>query len=50
MPFLRNGIAQVAVLVENLDEAVEQYWKLFGIGGWHFYTYGRPLVKETGSA
>jgi methylmalonyl-CoA/ethylmalonyl-CoA epimerase len=46
LPFLDNGIAQVALVVENLEEAVENYWKLFGIGNWQFYTYGRPLVKR----
>ena len=45
LPFFEKGIAQVAILVEDLDEAVENYWKLFGIGDWHFYTYGKPLVK-----
>jgi methylmalonyl-CoA/ethylmalonyl-CoA epimerase len=45
LPFLANGIAQVAIIVENLETAVENYWKLFGIGNWHFYTYGKPLVK-----
>ena len=45
LPFLKNGIAQVAILVESLEEAVENYWKLFGIDDWQFYTYGRPLVK-----
>mgnify|MGYP001102071277 CR=1 FL=1 len=46
LPFLQNGIAQVAIIVPNLEEAVENYWKLFRIGDWHFYTYGRPLVKS----
>ena len=46
LPFLQNGIAQVAILVEDLEKTVENYWHLFGIGPWHFYTYGRPLVKE----
>jgi hypothetical protein len=46
LPFLRDGIAQVCLIVENLDEAVESYWKLFGIGPWHFYTYGKPLVRK----
>jgi methylmalonyl-CoA/ethylmalonyl-CoA epimerase len=46
LPFLENGIAQVALVVEDLDQAVENYWRLFGIGPWHIYTYGRPLVKE----
>ncbi|HEU4745404.1 MAG TPA: VOC family protein [Anaerolineales bacterium] len=46
LPFLQNGIAQVAILVKDLDKTVENYWTLFGIGPWHFYTYGQPLVKE----
>ncbi len=45
LPFLNKGIAQVAIIVENLEKAVENYWQLFGIGNWHFYTYGKPLVK-----
>lgn len=46
LPFVKNGIAQVAILVQDLDRTVENYWRMFGIGPWHFYTYGRPLVKE----
>jgi methylmalonyl-CoA/ethylmalonyl-CoA epimerase len=46
LPFLDKGIAQVALVVEDLDKTVEQYWKHFGIGPWHFYTYGKPLVKQ----
>jgi len=46
LPFLKNGVAQVALIVEDLDKAVESYWKLFGIGPWHIYTYGKPLVKR----
>lgn len=46
LPFFDKGIAQVAIIVENLEKAVENYWKLFGVGNWHFYTYGNPLVKR----
>ena len=46
LSFLNKGIAQVAILVPNLEAAVENYWKLFGIGDWHFYTYGKPLVQQ----
>jgi catechol 2,3-dioxygenase-like lactoylglutathione lyase family enzyme len=46
LPFLQNGIAQVAVVVRDLDRAVENYWHVFGIGPWHFYTYARPLVRQ----
>jgi len=46
LPFLKNGIAQIAFVVKDLDATVEAYWKYFGIGPWHFYTYGAPLVKQ----
>ena len=46
LPFLKDGIAQVAILVQDLDKTVENYWALFGIGPWHFYTYGKPLVRQ----
>ncbi len=46
LPFLKDGIAQIAIIVEDLDQAVEQYWKVFGIGPWHIYTYGSPLLKS----
>jgi catechol 2,3-dioxygenase-like lactoylglutathione lyase family enzyme len=46
LPFLDNGIAQMALVVEDLDRTVENYWRYFGIGPWHFYTYCRPLVKD----
>lgn len=45
LPFLNDGVAQVAIIVPNLEKAIETYWKLFGIGPWHIYTYGKPLVK-----
>jgi methylmalonyl-CoA/ethylmalonyl-CoA epimerase len=46
LPFLENGIAQVAIIVKDLDAAVEDYWRTFGIGPWQFYTYKRPLVSH----
>jgi len=46
LPFLKNGIAQIAFVVKDLEETVKNYWKYFGIGPWHFYTYGDPLVKR----
>jgi 4-hydroxyphenylpyruvate dioxygenase-like putative hemolysin len=45
-PFPIDNIAQVCVIVPDLDRAVENYWKVFGIGPWKFYTYGKPLVKR----
>jgi catechol 2,3-dioxygenase-like lactoylglutathione lyase family enzyme len=46
LPYLRNGIAQVGLVVQDLDRTVECYWKQFGIGPWHIYTYGKPLVAH----
>jgi len=46
LPFLESGVAQVALIVEDLEKTVESYWKLFGIGPWRFYTYDKPLVKR----
>jgi methylmalonyl-CoA/ethylmalonyl-CoA epimerase len=45
LPFLKQGVAQVAILVPDLDAAVKAYWEDFGVGPWHIYTYGKPLVK-----
>lgn len=46
VPFLKNGIGQIAVVVEDIDKAVEAYWKILGIGPWRIYTYGKPMLKE----
>ena len=42
---LDNGIAQIAIVVEDLDQTVKNYWEVFGIGPWDFYTYQRPLLN-----
>ena len=39
-------IHQVALVVEDLDEAVRRYWTLCGVGPWRIYTYQPPLVKD----
>ena len=46
LPFLNNGIAQIAWLVPDLEATVTAYHERFGVGPWHFYTYGPPLVKK----
>jgi methylmalonyl-CoA/ethylmalonyl-CoA epimerase len=35
-----NAINQVAVVVRDLDAAMERYWTELGIGPWDVYTYG----------
>lgn len=42
---LKQGISQIALVVEDLDKTVQNYWETFGIGPWHFYTYQRPLLR-----
>lgn len=46
LPFLSNGVAQIAWVVEDLDTTVQNYHRRFGVGPWHFYTYGPPLVNR----
>ena len=46
LPFLRNGVAQIAFVVEDLDRTVKNYYHLFGIGPWTFYTYEKPFVPH----
>ena len=46
LPFLDNSVAQIAFVVEDLDLTVENYYKIFGIEPWHFYTYQKPFVPR----
>ena len=46
LSFLDRGVAQVALVVEDLDRTAEAYWHRFGIGPWHFYTYQKPFVAR----
>ena len=41
-----KDVAQICILVPDIEKAVEIWWKKFGIGPWHLYTYGKPLVKR----
>ena len=41
-----TNIAQIALVVKDLDAAVRAWSDRFGVGPWHFYTYGKPLVKR----
>jgi catechol 2,3-dioxygenase-like lactoylglutathione lyase family enzyme len=46
LSFLQGGIEQVALIVEDLEQAVARYWDLLGVGPWTMYTYGKPLLKS----
>ncbi len=40
-------IAQIALVVHDLQQALETYWKVLGIGPWSIYTYAPPALRET---
>jgi methylmalonyl-CoA/ethylmalonyl-CoA epimerase len=46
LPFLDGGVAQIAFVVSDIEAAVEDYYRTFGVGGWAFYTYQRPFVQR----
>lgn len=46
LPFLKKGVVQIAFIVKDLHETIENYYKYFGIAPWHIYIYGKPLVKK----
>jgi methylmalonyl-CoA/ethylmalonyl-CoA epimerase len=39
-------VAQICIIVPDIEKAVKTYWERFGVGPWHFYTYGKPLVRR----
>jgi hypothetical protein len=39
-------IAQICLVVPDIEEATRNFQERFGVGPWHFYTYGKPLVKR----
>jgi hypothetical protein len=45
-PFLAPPFKQIAMVVENLDDAVRRWSELFGIGPWTAYRLEPPLLKE----
>jgi methylmalonyl-CoA/ethylmalonyl-CoA epimerase len=45
LPFLAQGVTQVAWVVEDLDKAVEMHHRFFGTGPWHYYLYDRSLLS-----
>ncbi len=41
-----GSIDQVAVVVRDLDAAMERYWTRLGIGPWDVYTYGPHRMSQ----
>lgn len=40
-------IVQIGIVVEDLEKAMEKYWKIFGIGPWDIRTVSPPLLEST---
>jgi hypothetical protein len=41
-----KSITQVAIVVKDLQEAMENYWNILGIGPWKVYMWEAPLVYD----
>ena len=46
LPYLQDGVYQVAILVPDLMEAIKHYYEDWGVGPWKIFTYGKPLCSE----
>jgi hypothetical protein len=45
-PIKLGEITQVGLVVKDLQESMERYWKLLGIGPWNIYTYAPPMLRD----
>jgi len=45
-PIKLGDVIQVGLVVKDLRESMERYWKLLGIGPWNIYTYAPPMLRE----
>ncbi len=41
----RIAISQVGMVVKELDAAMENYWRIAGIGPWNVFTTGAPPLR-----
>lgn len=42
----KKGITQIGILVRDVQEAVEQFWEILGIGPWSIYTFTKDTVEN----
>lgn len=45
LPFLKNGVWQIGIVVENLDKTLSMYWEVCGVGPWQIFTYQKPFAR-----
>ncbi len=41
-----TNVAQVAILVPDLEKAMRNFWERFGVGPWSVYTYDHEFVPR----
>lgn len=41
-----TNVAQVCILVPDLDAAMKNFYERFGVGPWHVYTYDKKFVPH----
>ncbi|MDR1613408.1 MAG: VOC family protein [Planctomycetota bacterium] len=41
-----TNIAQICILVPDLDQAMKSFWERFRVGPWTIYTYRKPFVPN----
>jgi len=46
LPIKLGDVLQVGLVVKDLQQSMERYWKLLGIGPWNIYTYAPPMLRE----
>ena len=44
-PFFKNGITQLAWVVEDIDKTIENFHHFTNISSWHFYAYGPDILS-----
>lgn len=44
--FRGRTVGQVGIVVRNLDQALERYTRLWGVGRWACYTYGTRVLRS----
>ena len=43
---MARKIVQIAIVVKNIDKAMENYWKIWSIGPWGVHTFIPGVIKD----
>jgi hypothetical protein len=42
-----NELSQISIVVNNLNEKIENFWKMLGVGPWKVYMFAPPRLTNT---